>query len=67
MDISKLVFLPFLSGWINTLSLNCFEQGQIIACAPLPMDRKAGLLEELAMEADPASGKDIPGRLAGVL
>ena len=57
MDISKLVFLPFLSGWINTLSLNCFEQGQIIACAPLPMDRKAGLLEELAMEEDPPSAR----------
>ena len=57
MDISKLVFLPFLSGWINTLSLNCFEQGQIIACAPLPMNRKAELLEGLAAEANPAEAR----------
>ena len=59
MNIPALISSPRIADWISCQSLTPFEQGQIIACAPLPMNRKAELLEGLAAEANPAEARAI--------
>ena len=57
MNIPALISSPRIADWISCQSLTPFEQGQIIACAPLPMNRKAELLEGLSAEANPAEAR----------
>ena len=57
MNIPALISSPRIAAWLACQSLTPFEQGQIIACAPLPMNRKAELLEGLAAEANPAEAR----------
>ena len=57
MNIPALISFPRIAAWLACQSLTPFGQGQITACAPLPMDRKAELLEGLAAEADPTEAR----------
>ena len=57
MNIPALISSPRIAAWLACQSLTPFEQGQIIACAPLPMNRKAELLEGLSAEANPAEAR----------